>query len=336
MNREKAIAVGVALGAAYASALFLILPYKSHARDRQRHLGGDITQPKYKLGPLVLHRPGTPGAEQARKVMQAPSRREVARRTGVGDPVVLKRARQMITDLSAVFGVRKPIVTFGLTSRNASYRYNRRTGQADIRLREGTPWTEPLEYSILHEFAHHMVREQFQDPQQRPKPHGNEFLETLCRVLREYGKPFTGPVSEYKTVKACVLRSPAAPLMRESYKKPVYATDLRDVAVAHAVAELHKRTKGGLTLPSDQNKPVPTPTPDFRKKKMPRIVKLRRFEYWENGKIKKYPNWTLAYFLERKKIKDSWSGTWQSWYNVVLPDGTIHATHKHQIIGVAR
>jgi hypothetical protein len=262
--------------------------------------------------------------------------RKVRRRVGVGDPAVLKRARRMIKDLSKAFGVRKPVVTFGLTSRNASYRYSTRTGRADIRLREGTPWTEPLEYSILHEFAHHVVRERFRHSKYKPKPHGSEFLDSICRVLREYGKPFTGPVNEYRTVKACVLRSPAAPLVREGYKKPLYAKDARQEAVTHAVAELQRRTKGGLTLPSDEGKPIPGDKPDFRKKKIPRIMKLRRFEYWEDGKTKKYPNWTLAYFLERKKKKDPWSGVWQSWYNVVLPDGTVHATHKHQIIGAAR
>ena len=304
MNRERGIAVGITLGLTYIGTLLLAAPQK-------------------KPSGFVLGGWGR-------------ARQRVRRRVGIGDPAVLKRARAMVKDLSKRFGVRRPVMTFGLTGRQAKYFYNKRTGRADIRLREASPWSEALEYSILHEFAHHMVRERFRHSAYQPKSHGSEFLDALCRVLREYGKEFTGPVNEYKTVKACVLRTPTAPLMREAYKKPVYAEASRQEAVAHAVAELQKRTKGGLTLPSDKGKALPSPTPDFRKKKMPRIMKLRRFEYWQNGKSKKYPNWTLAYFLERKKKKDKWSGVWQSWYNVVLPDGTVHGTHKHQVIGVAR
>jgi len=308
VSREKGIAVGVTLGLTYIGTLLLAAP-------RKRPAAG-----------FVLGSWGSFGR----------ARRKVRRRVGVGDPAVLKRARKMIKDLSQTFGVRRPVVTFGLTSRNASYRYSKKTGRADIRLREGAPWTEPLEYAVLHEFAHHVVRERFRHSAHHPKPHGNEFLDALCRVLREYGKPFTGPVNEYGTVKACVLRSAAAPLVRESYAQKCYAKDAREEAVVHAVAELQKRTKGGLTLPSDAKTPLPKPHEDFRKKKIPRIMKLRRFQVWENSHVTRYPNWTLAYFLERKKKKDPMTGTWMSWYNVVLPDGTVHATQKHQIIGVAR
>lgn len=323
MNREKTIAVSVSAGIAVANTLLFVLTRK---RGRPARFGA--------MQPVKMYPPGSPEADRIRRgLTPTPEPGRGTPHTGTGDPAVQARAQTMVDELADAFGVRSPIVTFGMTSQGAKYRYNKRTGRVDIRLAEGRPWSEALEYSLLHEFAHHLARSSYG---YGPKPHGSEFQQNLCRVLREYGKAFTGPVSEYKSVKACVLRSPVAPLVREGYSKPRYAEDARREAAVQAVAELYKRTQGGLTLPEDAGKPVPASPPDFSKRKIPRIMKLRRFEYWEGGKTKKYPNWTLAYFLERTKKKDPRSGRWMSWINVVLPDGTVHATDKRQIIGAVR
>jgi hypothetical protein len=323
LNREKITAVSVVVCVAAANTLLFALTRK---RAQPSHFGA--------MEPVKTYPPGSREADRIRRgLAPTPESGRGASRTGVGDPAVQTRAQTMVDELADAFGVRSPIVTFGMTSQYAKYRRNSQTGRVDIRLAEGRPWSEALEYSILHEFAHHLARTSHG---YKAKAHGSEFQQKLCRVLNAYGKAFTGPVSEYKTVKACVLRSPAAPLMREGYSKPRYAEDARREAVVQAVAELYKRTKGGLTLPSDAAKPVSIPTSDFRQKKIPRFMKLRRFEYWESGKSQVYPNWTLAYFLERKKKKDPRTGRWMSWINVVLPDGTIHATDKSQIIGAVR
>lgn len=323
MQREKTIAIGVAAGVAVIDGLLFALTRKPQPRT---HLGD--------FEPVQMHQPGTPEYDRIRRGLPPkPARRRRTRRTGVSDPVVHARAQKLLEALAETFDVPAPDVTFGLTSHHAKYHRAQDGSRIDIRLAEGRPWSEALEYSILHEFAHHVNRTR---NGRTAKSRGPEFQQALCDVLRQYGKAFTGPVSEYKTVKACVLRSPAAPLVREGYAKPRYAEDARREALVHALAELYKRTKGGLTLPRDENRPLPERLPDFRKRKVPRIAKLRRFQEWEHGKTKRYPNWTLGYFLERKRQKDPLTRKWMSWYNFVLPDGTIYPVRKTQIIGEAR